>query len=39
MGESELVMVPEPETKVQTPVPAVGVFADITVVGLLTHKV
>ena len=32
-GESELVIVPLPEIKVQTPVPTVTVFAVITVVG------
>ncbi len=33
VGDNEFVMVPEPETKVQTPTPTVAVFAVITVVG------
>ena len=33
VGESELVIVPLPETKVQTPVPTTAVFAFIVVVG------
>jgi hypothetical protein len=39
VGDNELVIVPEPETKVQTPVPTVAEFADINVLGLLMHKV
>jgi len=33
VGEIELVIVPLPETKVQTPAPTIGVLADITVFG------
>ena len=39
IGERELVIDPVPETKVQTPVPAIAVLAFITVFGLLAHKV
>ncbi len=39
VGESELVMVPLPETKVQTPIPTVAVLAVIVVFGLLMHNV
>ena len=38
VGESEFVIVPEPETRVQTPVPTVAVFAVITVVGVMLHN-
>ena len=34
VGESEFVIVPLPEIKVQTPVPTVAVFAAIDVFGL-----
>lgn len=34
VGDNEFVIVPPPETKVQTPVPTVAVFAVITVFGL-----
>jgi hypothetical protein len=34
VGESELVIVPIPETKVHTPVPDVAVFAAMNVFGL-----
>ncbi len=33
VGESEFVMVPDPETNVQTPTPTVAVLAVIIVVG------
>ena len=33
VGESELVITPVPETKVQTPVPIAGKFAFMTVAG------
>ncbi len=33
VGDNEFVIVPEPETKVQTPTPTVAVLAVITVVG------
>lgn len=33
VGESELVIVPLPETNVQTPVPTIAVLAFIVVVG------
>ena len=33
-GDNELVIVPNPETKVHTPVPTPGAFPAITVVGL-----
>mgnify|MGYP001576230106 CR=1 FL=1 len=33
VGESELVIVPLPETKVQTPVPTAGKFAFIFAIG------
>ena len=39
VGERELVIVPLPETNVQTPVPTVAVFAAIIVFGLVIHKV
>ena len=39
VGESELVITPDPETKVQTPVPTVAVLSVITVVGVEIHKV
>ena len=39
VGESELVIVPDPEIKVHIPVPTVAVFADITVVGEETQSV
>lgn len=39
VGDKELVIVPDPEIKVHAPVPAVGVFAERIVVGLLIHKV
>ncbi len=39
VGESELVIVPLPETKVQTPVPTVAVLAVMNVFGLLIHNV
>ena len=39
VGESELVIVPMPETKVQTPVPTVAVLAVINVLGLLMQSV
>ena len=38
VGESEFVIVPIPETKVQTPVPTVAVLAAIIAFGLLIHK-
>ena len=39
VAESELVIVPIPETNVQTPTPTVAVFAVIKVLGLLMHNV
>lgn len=39
VGESEFVIVPEPEIKVHAPVPTTGEFAAIIVLGLLTHNV
>jgi hypothetical protein len=39
VGESEFVIVPLPETKVQAPVPVVAVFAAIKVFALLIHNV
>ena len=39
VGESELVIVPLPEIKVQTPVPNRAVLAPIKVFGLVIHKV
>ena len=33
VGDNELVIVPDPEIRVHTPVPTVAVFADITVLG------
>lgn len=39
VGERELVIVPLPETKVQTPVPTVAAFAAINVFGLVIHNV
>jgi hypothetical protein len=39
VGDKEFVIVPEPETKVQTPVPTVGVLADIKAFGLLIQSV
>ena len=39
VGESELVIVPLPETKVQTPVPTVAVLAVIKVFGLVIQSV
>ena len=39
VGESEFVIVPIPETKVQTPVPTVAVLAVIKVFALLIHNV
>ena len=39
VGESELVIVPIPETKVQTPVPTVAVLAVMNVFGLEIHNV
>lgn len=39
IGESELVIVPEPEIKLHVPTPTVAVLAVINVFGLLTHKV
>ena len=39
VGESELVIVPLPEIKVQTPEPTVALFALMNVFGLLIHKV
>ena len=39
VGESELVIVPAPETKVQTPVPTVDVLAVINVFGLVMQSV
>ena len=39
VGESELVIVPLPETKVQTPVPTVAALAAMNVFGLVMHNV
>lgn len=39
VGESELEITPVPETRVQAPVPTVGVLAVIKVLGLVTHNV
>ncbi len=39
VGESELVIIPVPDTNVQTPVPTVAVLAVINVFGLLIHNV
>ena len=39
VGDNELVIVPLPETKVQTPVPIVAVLAAMNVFGLVAHKV
>ncbi len=39
VGDNEFVMVPNPETIVQTPVPTVGVFAVMNVLGLEVHSV
>ena len=39
VGESELVIVPDPETKVHTPVPTVAELAVINVFGLLIQSV
>ena len=38
-GNNELVIVPPPEINDHVPTPTVAVFAVITVVGLLIHKV
>ena len=39
VGDNELVMIPVPETKVQTPLPTVAVLAAINVFGLVIHNV
>ncbi len=39
IGESELVIVPEPEIKLQVPTPTVAELAVINVFGLLIHNV
>ncbi len=39
VGETEFEIVPLPETKVQTPVPAAGVFAVIRALGLEAQMV
>lgn len=39
VGDNELVIVPEPEIKVHTPVPTVAVLAVMNVFGLLIHNV
>jgi hypothetical protein len=39
VGESELVIVPDPDRRAQEPVPTEGVFAAMTAFGLLMHKV
>ena len=39
VGDNEFVIVPPPETKVQTPVPTVAVLAVIIVLGLLMQIV
>ncbi len=39
VGESELVIIPVPDTNVQAPVPTTAGFADIVVVGLEMQSV
>ncbi len=39
VGESEFVITPVPETKVQTPVPTVAVLAVMNVFGLVIQSV
>ena len=39
VGERELVIVPLPETNVQTPVPKMALLAAIIVLGFVIHKV
>ncbi len=39
VGDKELVIVPLPETRVQTPTPVVGVLAAIVTLGLLAQAV
>ena len=39
VGDREFVIIPVPETKVQTPVPTVAVLAFMNVLGLVIHNV